>query len=1236
MNKFGTSVVFGLILLVGLASAWWDSSWNYRVPVTITETSGSTLTDYQVLITIDTASLISAGKLQSDCSDIRFVDSDDATELSYWIEDGTCNTADTHIWVKVPSIPASSSKTIYMYYGNPTATSESSSTDTFIDVLTDVVDLYHMDEGTGTVVNDDAGGDDNGNLVNGGTWVTGKYGQAVQLDGTDDYIELVGAYDALEADNIYTISFWMYIDDYNGGSVVYCGDYDGNDLYYYFPSDGSYQRFMRNENYGDISYTISDGAWHFVTAVYGDASVDLYVDGSLAGSVGVSDMIDTSSDLIVGAYYNGNFPFKGKIDEFATFSDALTATQIQEIYENYLDYAGGIGFIRKKASSEPTTSVGSEETAGHNIYLSHTPDYPYIGDTVTLNVTFDSGDEPDNFTVNWGDSSSDTVTSVSTTNFLTHNYSDNGKYIVTVVGYYPDGTNATGTHAVRVWKIEDANATWWNDSWSHRFKVYWRNNGDINLTDVWAAVTINTTELIDEGYLDSNCRAIQGVGNTGTPLETSISGCGGEQTLYVKLDFLPVYTEQGFYVYINSTGTVANISTETPDTNVEWRSTGNVERKEIFVFYAYDITNLLHRYDVEDWEPASNYEVKDGYGETNSSLSVYIPGRANGISYTVVTEFNYTTYTSYNGKIGINPWSSDCYYTLSGNKSWTTLRMDAQYTPSGYNLKFYENGTLVANKTGCSASGVYWIYLHPDYSDIYFGFKTAYVYVYNSTSISQIQNFTVEANGHSVSTTDGQLEWNVSEFNLSKGDLVKFYADGYGYRQLYWQEEGSTTFYTDKDTEPTLHIDVRENVSADMNPNTSVQVWIDDKYLLYEGETDEEGYLDLVANPLRTYNLTWDSTWASWYVSYLIDDVLDELTNDVINATEENLHISLLNDSASVEYNNVSSVSITRGQVVSGEVPTGNDVTITVGGDNYPDRKYYVSITPTGRWTLQPRLLKYADAVLSKFIVEDSLQNVRSGAILYFRRIYGNSYEDVGQIKTDDAGQAQIFLYPYARYKLHVVSGSDIYDGEIEPQAITYYIILGNNTFGYNVKNNVQVRITPERPNRDSELEISVYDEYGALSWWAVEITDWQGNTIYTHNDTSSPSGGTIVLNLSEYPQPSTTFEYYRVHVSWERNSEFDPGFTQILYFNMTGTVGSLDYALRFGEENLDSGQRAVLAFIVILLVAGGVVVYLGRQAGMVVAMLMALVFAYYNWLPLVPVLLAELAGVMYYVKGRL
>lgn len=100
------------------ASSWMNSNWLYRRSIAVAN-SGSTLVNEDVLVEVDTATLVSAGKLQSDCDDLRFVDSNDSSSLTYWVEGG-CNTAYTQVWVQIPSL-TSGGKTIYMYYGNSSA-----------------------------------------------------------------------------------------------------------------------------------------------------------------------------------------------------------------------------------------------------------------------------------------------------------------------------------------------------------------------------------------------------------------------------------------------------------------------------------------------------------------------------------------------------------------------------------------------------------------------------------------------------------------------------------------------------------------------------------------------------------------------------------------------------------------------------------------------------------------------------------------------------------------------------------------------------------------------------------------------------------------------------------------------------------------------------------------------------------------------------------------------------------
>ena len=76
--------------------------------------------DGELLLTLDTQALILDGKLQPDCRDLRFMDSDAVTPLEHWIEGG-CNTTYTQVWVLIPTAPMAGSS-IYLYYCEPGAT----------------------------------------------------------------------------------------------------------------------------------------------------------------------------------------------------------------------------------------------------------------------------------------------------------------------------------------------------------------------------------------------------------------------------------------------------------------------------------------------------------------------------------------------------------------------------------------------------------------------------------------------------------------------------------------------------------------------------------------------------------------------------------------------------------------------------------------------------------------------------------------------------------------------------------------------------------------------------------------------------------------------------------------------------------------------------------------------------------------------------------------------------------
>ncbi len=116
--------------------AGWLSGWNYRKSHIIQNASGAG-TGYQVKITVHYGTGTDGGEhvylnenCRTDFGDVRFTDDDGVTLLDYWMQEYT--SGDQAIfWVKIADNLDHSSATVYVYYGNPSATSTSNGTSTF-------------------------------------------------------------------------------------------------------------------------------------------------------------------------------------------------------------------------------------------------------------------------------------------------------------------------------------------------------------------------------------------------------------------------------------------------------------------------------------------------------------------------------------------------------------------------------------------------------------------------------------------------------------------------------------------------------------------------------------------------------------------------------------------------------------------------------------------------------------------------------------------------------------------------------------------------------------------------------------------------------------------------------------------------------------------------------------------------------------------------------------------------
>jgi hypothetical protein len=83
--------IYRIFTPTGSEAAWWNGDWDYRAAIPVTAHTSDESNVYVSVTIADTDDLVTAGKLQADCGDFRFVDNN-GNILPYYISSG-CNSA---------------------------------------------------------------------------------------------------------------------------------------------------------------------------------------------------------------------------------------------------------------------------------------------------------------------------------------------------------------------------------------------------------------------------------------------------------------------------------------------------------------------------------------------------------------------------------------------------------------------------------------------------------------------------------------------------------------------------------------------------------------------------------------------------------------------------------------------------------------------------------------------------------------------------------------------------------------------------------------------------------------------------------------------------------------------------------------------------------------------------------------------------------------------------------------
>ena len=182
-----------------------------------------------------------------------------------------------------------------------------------------------------------------GSMTGGSYYTQGKINQAGNLNGTDDYVAGGGA-NIIFGTSSFSGSAWVKSSDVGGNQHRIIGkDFNVSTGYSWlnFGNGNPYLEIKDSDNvHGDVvsGVSIADNQWHYITFVVNRTNNKdyIYIDGALKSSVtpsftGIFGNSSATNNFCAGAQY-GNLPLNGLIDDVRIYNRALSAAEIQAIY----------------------------------------------------------------------------------------------------------------------------------------------------------------------------------------------------------------------------------------------------------------------------------------------------------------------------------------------------------------------------------------------------------------------------------------------------------------------------------------------------------------------------------------------------------------------------------------------------------------------------------------------------------------------------------------------------------------------------------------------------------------------------------------------------------------------------------------------------------------------------------------------------------------------------------------
>lgn len=201
---------------------------------------------------------------------------------------------------------------------------------------------WKFDEGEGDIAHDSAG--DNDGTIYGATWTSGQIDGALSFDGNGDYVDFGdnSDFDSPSHSNALTISAWVYPTVVSGNQGVVSKWLEDERAYLLQLNDDEVEFTLGYNNGNSFKQLITTSAnlqteqWCHLAGVYNGSNMAIYVDGTFVDEAAWSTApSSTSANVHIGdlQFTTARRYFNGSIDDVRIYDKALSAEEIEELYQ---------------------------------------------------------------------------------------------------------------------------------------------------------------------------------------------------------------------------------------------------------------------------------------------------------------------------------------------------------------------------------------------------------------------------------------------------------------------------------------------------------------------------------------------------------------------------------------------------------------------------------------------------------------------------------------------------------------------------------------------------------------------------------------------------------------------------------------------------------------------------------------------------------------------------------------